>query len=97
MYCGFCCFKRATNNTPKALVWAMSAGIILFLATLFAGFTSSNGQQVLKRATGLAPSEMSEIIFGLLSILMPVIWLVAFMFSKTNNASSIQINPSSPE
>lgn len=77
----FVVFKRTSKQTVTSVYWALSAGVTLFLTTLFAGFTSTNGQLFLKRITGIAPSEASEITFGILSIIIPILWLILFVIN----------------
>lgn len=77
----FVVFKRASKQTLKSVYWTVAAGVTLFLSTLFAGFTSTNGQLFLKQVTDIAPSEASEILFGILSIIIPILWLVFFIIS----------------
>ena len=77
----FVVFKRASKQTLKSVYWALTAGITLFLSTLFSSFTSTNGQLLLKRVTGIAPSESSEILFGILSIIILILWLILFVIN----------------
>jgi len=77
----FVVFKKASKQTLKSIYWTVAAGVALFLSTLFADFTSTNGQLLLEQVTGIAPSETLEISFGILSIIIPILWMVFFMIS----------------
>lgn len=89
----FVIFKRASKDTLKSFFWTLTAGITLFLFTLFSEFTSTNGQLFLKKVTGIAPSEGSEILFAFLAIIIPIIWLILFIIKlkkegRANSAST---------
>lgn len=85
----FIVFKRASKQTLTSVYWTLSAAVTLFLTTLFAGFSSTNGQMSLKRMTGIAPSEASETLFGIVSLIIPILWLILFVIhlKKHNRAN----------
>ena len=90
IYLGICIavfvvFKRASKDSLKSFFWAFSAGITLFLTTLFAEFTSTNGQNFLKRISGIEPSEASEILFSILTIILPILWFTFFFRTLKKN------------
>ena len=84
----FVIFRRASRNTIKAFLWTFTAGVTLFLTMLSAELTSSNGQYLLKNITGIAPSEASEVLFSVLALMLPILWLVFFIRALKTYASS---------